>query len=289
MPSFILLLLALALLILVLAPSERFEGGAQAAVVGGTHANIADFPWFCALYDLKMDDKPQFLCGGSLVAPNLVLTAAHCVVFGGYDQKLGTLAVSVGGGENIPVEKIFLPPGALSRQRTGFDVAILRLARPSKATPIRLASSVPPHNTRVTIMGRGFKSQRNPNAPDTPLPPYAYSQHFTKADLLYVNKETLSQIIQRERLHPVDREIERMNVIKKPDIITFVSYTGKSGCPGDSGGPAVVRTKNGYELLGATHGGPDGCNYGRRVALSVYSSVPFFRHWIDSVIRRNRV
>ncbi|CAL8070446.1 unnamed protein product [Orchesella dallaii] len=43
-------------------------------IVGGTNAEINEFPWRTALYNEKMG----VFCGGTIISPNWVLTAAHC-------------------------------------------------------------------------------------------------------------------------------------------------------------------------------------------------------------------
>lgn len=45
-------------------------------IIGGDEANHEDYPFFVSLFR----GKKWWFCGGSLVAPNLVLTAGHCVV-----------------------------------------------------------------------------------------------------------------------------------------------------------------------------------------------------------------
>jgi len=43
-------------------------------VVGGVNANSGDAP-----YQIAMLRSGSFICGGSLIGPSKVLTAAHCV------------------------------------------------------------------------------------------------------------------------------------------------------------------------------------------------------------------
>ena len=55
-------------------PVERFKDGSQ-KIVGGAEATAFDRPWMASL----QTSEGIHFCGGSLIAPNLVLTAAHCV------------------------------------------------------------------------------------------------------------------------------------------------------------------------------------------------------------------
>lgn len=60
--------------VLVPATAAVDDDGTQ--VVGGTRAPIADYPW--SVY-LAITSGFRY-CGGTLVAPNMVVTAAHCTV-----------------------------------------------------------------------------------------------------------------------------------------------------------------------------------------------------------------
>ncbi|CAJ1970490.1 unnamed protein product [Cylindrotheca closterium] len=58
---------------------EGGEGEAVQQIVGGEEANLGDYPYFVDLGN----------CGGSLIAPDLVLTAAHCGDYRGYYVLVG--------------------------------------------------------------------------------------------------------------------------------------------------------------------------------------------------------
>lgn len=50
----------------------------QSRVIGGVDAAKGDWPWQVGMYM-----SGSFICGGTLIAPNWVLTASHCVVSDG--------------------------------------------------------------------------------------------------------------------------------------------------------------------------------------------------------------
>lgn len=54
-----------------------YEVHAKTRIVGGGDAEVDRFPYFTALYAEHVH-LSQFKCGGTLVAPDVVLTAAHC-------------------------------------------------------------------------------------------------------------------------------------------------------------------------------------------------------------------
>eukprot|EP00795_Rhopilema_esculentum_P003194 gene3194-1508_t len=56
-------------------PSCGITKVAQTRVIGGTDAAKGAWPWQIGMYE-----QGYFICGGTLIAPNWVLTASHCVV-----------------------------------------------------------------------------------------------------------------------------------------------------------------------------------------------------------------
>lgn len=61
---------------------DRDDGKAETQVVGGAPTSASAFPWQAALVldaSFGGNDHQRLFCGGSLVTPYIVLTAAHCL------------------------------------------------------------------------------------------------------------------------------------------------------------------------------------------------------------------
>lgn len=55
---------------------EAYTAG-DARIVGGKEASLGDFPYQVAIYLFEADNK-SFICGGSIIDNNWILTAGHC-------------------------------------------------------------------------------------------------------------------------------------------------------------------------------------------------------------------
>jgi trypsin len=130
------------------------SAGASADVVGGERVSINDYPF--AVY-LTTADGFQF-CGGTLVAPDKVVTAAHCAA----DQEPSAIRV-VGGREDkqsdagtvAEVKDIWVHP-EYTNALAGYDVAVLTLASDLDYGTIPIATDEPyKEGTKTTVLGWG--------------------------------------------------------------------------------------------------------------------------------------
>ena len=55
----------------------EFTNGGNVGIIGGENAKRGEFPWIVSIRQLK-DLGFTHYCGGSIVAENWVVTAAHC-------------------------------------------------------------------------------------------------------------------------------------------------------------------------------------------------------------------
>jgi len=125
-------------------------------IVGGTQASEGEFPWFVAF-------DPLVMCGGSLIAPDRVLTAAHCVV-GGPPSSVLVGPTNINDGEQIDVLCASYHPDFRVGIRGDLfnDIAVLKLASNSTAQPVTLNSDInypSVEGTPLTVIGYGATAE----------------------------------------------------------------------------------------------------------------------------------
>lgn len=137
-------------------------------MVGGEATPWKEWPWQTALYLRLFDGRTVFMCGGSLVAPGWVLSAAHC--FGeenGGDPKDWTVVTNIGkltvnglppGAETRKVKRLVVHSGYDSNSHEN-DIALLELSQTLAEPPISLQleqDSTEESNRSVTVIGWGM-------------------------------------------------------------------------------------------------------------------------------------
>ncbi|KAJ2690937.1 hypothetical protein H4R19_006407, partial [Coemansia spiralis] len=166
-----LLLRALAVLavLAVLAGARLVE-----RIVGGTSVSATTYPFAVRL--MISDGPNDYLCGGSLIANDLVVTAAHCIVEPQMSAPLASESVSVCYGDSTvtgqkctPALNTTVHPQYNPLILTN-DIALIRIA------PVATGASVGvvpvytgklPENTTLTTMGWGKTDTNAQKLPTT--------------------------------------------------------------------------------------------------------------------------
>ncbi|MFF9040093.1 trypsin-like serine protease [Streptomyces sp. NPDC014892] len=233
-------------------PSSPSSPSSQSPfIIGGSETTISAAPWMVQLayYDATTDEGS--FCGGTLVAPNKVLTAAHCVdgldwaangaVLAGttdlYDDTTGTVAGVLRAWQHPRYDE----------KTIRNDVAVLTLDRPLEQKTLRLAASddsaLYTAGTNGTVYGWGLTS----GGADAEL-----SAKLKKATLPLVKDATCDSAM--KSVLGTDYFAEGSMVCAGTPASGGDAGT-TSTCNGDSGGPLVV----GGKVAGIVSWGVSGC------------------------------
>lgn len=190
-------------------------------IVGGTLASATEAPWVVALTNSQSSRATGRWCGAVLVAPDKVLTAAHCMIkppstYTAIQGRADLTDDSVGRVSGI--SKVWIHPGYNTKNNRN-DFAILTLTRPFTQVPVITLETNPKADRKgvvPTVYGWGDTAD---TGPDDTLQKVAVPDLGDNACL--ANKEYVA------------------NGYAAASNVCAGNGTGDA-CQGDSGGPLVL-------------------------------------------------
>ncbi|XP_073821433.1 seminase-like [Musca autumnalis] len=223
-------------------------------IVGGSTTTISNAP-----YLMQVWQKGSFICGGALIAPSFVVSAAHCFV----GVKPGELTI-VGGatllsdrGVRRSVKKI-IRSSSFSMRTLNRDVAVLKLSAPMTGANVEI---IPLNNLKLTtkmsikVSGWGLTNENS----------YNPSHKLRTVNVSILPKRKCSANYRK--------------MLSLTPTMFCAAAPGKDACGGDSGGPAVCNGR----LCGIVSFGY-GC--ARSKYPGVYTSVRSVRSIIQKALQQ---
>uniref|UniRef100_A0A3P8UXW5 Ovochymase 1 n=1 Tax=Cynoglossus semilaevis TaxID=244447 RepID=A0A3P8UXW5_CYNSE len=226
----------------------------ESRIIGGQEAIPFSWPWQASLSFASMP-----ACGGAIISPQWVVSAAHCFK----RFKKASYWTVVAGKHDIDMMGVaaILPHHGYNSRTKENDIALVKLQQPlafsRSVRPITIWTSALPVFRECTITGwgstHGPRINRLQEVNVTVLPPDVCNRYYTGR-------------------------------IRSSMFCAGNEKGGVDACQGDSGGPLSCYTGNKFELAGLVSWGV-GC--GRKKRPGVYTKLDIHAQWLTKIIKNS--
>lgn len=232
-------------------------------IVGGQPAIPGEHPWM--VYLSSSSSGQNAYCGGSLIANDWVITAAHCIGSGTIYIAAGVYNRNTSNSSNtFVVQSRFVHPN-YSNVSNGNDIALLKLSSPVPTSLVDVYAQLPSISLDVAFAGTGDS-----------LKVIGWGTTSSGGS----QSNTLLEVVVPVTSEAVCNRAYR-NIDYNSQICAGFTNGGRDSCQGDSGGPLLF-TDGGQDYVAGLVSFGQGCaapNF-----PGVYTRTSGFLNWVDSII-----